>query len=76
VTYTFLLKVNVAEVLMVLAVSVLVTLLFDLPMQEVKSILMSGGKQCMSRACGTNARVAVRILYAKLMEFQFFLEKN
>lgn len=38
-------SINVAEVLTVLAFSVLVTLLFDLPMQEVKSILIGGGSR-------------------------------
>jgi hypothetical protein len=33
-----------AELLVVLLVSVVVTLLFDLPMQEVKSIVFGGGK--------------------------------
>jgi hypothetical protein len=33
-----------AELLAVLVVSVVVTLLFDLPMQEVKSIVLGGGK--------------------------------
>jgi hypothetical protein len=33
-----------AELLVVLLVSVVVTLLFDLPMQEVKSIVSGGGK--------------------------------
>jgi hypothetical protein len=46
----FLLKVNVAELLTVLVSSVLVTLLFDLPMQEVKGILIDGGKHCPTRA--------------------------
>jgi hypothetical protein len=40
-----------AELLTVLAVSVLVTLLFDLPMQEVKNIVVGGGKQCIWPAC-------------------------
>jgi hypothetical protein len=33
-----------AELLVVLLVSVVVTLLFDLPMQEVKNIVFGGGK--------------------------------
>jgi hypothetical protein len=33
-----------AELLTVIAVSVVVTLLFDLPMQEVKSVVVGGGK--------------------------------
>jgi len=36
-----------AELLAVIVVSVLVTLLFDLPMQEVKSIVLDGGKSSM-----------------------------
>jgi hypothetical protein len=36
-----------AELLAVIVVSVLVTLLFDLPMQEVKSIVVGGGKSSM-----------------------------
>jgi hypothetical protein len=36
-----------AELLVVLLVSVVVTLLFDLPMQEVKSIVFGGGKSIM-----------------------------
>jgi hypothetical protein len=36
-----------AELLVVLVVSVVVTLLFDLPMQEVKSIVSGGGKSSM-----------------------------
>jgi hypothetical protein len=39
-----LLKVEVVELLAVLVVSVVVTLLFDLPMQEVKNIVLGGGK--------------------------------
>jgi hypothetical protein len=44
------LKVNVAELLTVLGFSIVVTLLFDLPMQEVKGILIDGGKHCTRRA--------------------------
>jgi hypothetical protein len=36
-----------AELLAVIVVSVVVTLLFDLPMQEVKSIVFGGGKSNM-----------------------------
>jgi hypothetical protein len=36
-----------AELLAVLVVSVVVTLLFDLPMQEVKNIVLGGGKSNM-----------------------------
>jgi hypothetical protein len=36
-----------AELLAVLVVSVMVTLLFDLPMQEVKNIVLGGGKSSM-----------------------------
>jgi hypothetical protein len=36
-----------AELLAVLVVSVVVTLLFDLPMQEVKAIVVGGGKLSM-----------------------------
>jgi hypothetical protein len=36
-----------AELLAVLLASVVVTLLFDLPMQEVKSIVFGGGKSSM-----------------------------
>jgi hypothetical protein len=36
-----------AELLAVIVVSVVVTLLFDLPMQEVKSIVVGGGKSSM-----------------------------
>jgi hypothetical protein len=39
-----LLKVDIAELLTVLLASLLVTLLFDLPMQEVKNIVAGGGK--------------------------------
>ena len=35
------------ELLAVIVVSVVVTLLFDLPMQEVKSIVIDGGKSSM-----------------------------
>jgi hypothetical protein len=42
------------ELLTVLIASVAVTLLLDLPMQEVKSILFDGGKQNIRRACLTN----------------------
>jgi hypothetical protein len=37
----------VAELLVVLVVSVVGTLLFDLPMQEVKNIIFGGGKSSM-----------------------------
>jgi hypothetical protein len=43
-----LLKVDLAELLTVLMVSVVLTLLFDLPMQEVKAILMGAGKPYIS----------------------------
>jgi hypothetical protein len=42
-----LLKVDLPELLAVILVSVVVTLLFDLPMQEVKSIVFDGGKSSM-----------------------------
>ena len=34
-----------SELFTVIIVSVIVTLMFDLPMQEIKSILMGGGKR-------------------------------
>ncbi|XP_069696138.1 nose resistant to fluoxetine protein 6-like [Periplaneta americana] len=42
-------SVDMAEVLTVLIVSIFVTLLFDLPMQEVKGILMGGGHRRAKR---------------------------
>lgn len=39
-------SVDIYEVFIVIIVSIVVTLLFDLPMQEIKNILMGGGRRC------------------------------
>jgi hypothetical protein len=41
------LKVNIADLLVVLLVSLVMMLLFDLPMQEVKNIVFGSGKSSM-----------------------------
>lgn len=69
------LQLNMAEILTVLVVSTLVTLLFDLPMQEVKSILMGDGKQCTRQASCYNSYEILTNLCVKLLKSPpFFLK--